>query len=427
MANENFALSYAPPRALERNFVAQLAFVALLLLVFVGLQPFSPPPGVSTFGGAAQTAQGDSLRQVLYLSVFAVIVLCAIQRRGLGAIQAIPITLGLLLAWCCASALWAAEPGVALRRAGLEVVIVLSALLSVETIGSERAFFWWRVMLALILVVNFASIPFIPTARHLAGEVDGALVGNWRGLYGHKNIAGAISAITALTFLFSRNGWRNWLGIVIAIAAIVFLVMTRSKTSLGLLPLAIAAGILYRFGWRDSLSRAVVTAAAVLLLAALASIAAFDSDAIAHALEDPTEFTGRSAIWAAELSYIRDHLFLGSGFGTFADTGGISPLHGYISGHWVEEVSHGHNGYLQLTVTIGAVGAVLAFVALILKPLRSFWTLDWRGDAFKPLLFALFAFLVLHNFMESDFLEGDAPTWVAFLFLLAGLRALELA
>jgi O-antigen ligase len=280
-------------------------------------------------------------------------------------------------------------------------------------------------MLALILVVNFASIPFISAAKHLAGEVDAALVGNWRGLYGHKNIAGAISAITALTFLFSRNGWRNWLGIVIAIAAMAFLVMTRSKTSLGLLPLAIAAGLLYRFGWRDSLSRAVVMAAAVLILAVLASVAAFDADAIAHALEDPAEFTGRAAIWAAELSYVHDHLFLGSGFGTFADTGGISPLHGYIGGHWVEEVSHGHNGYLQLTVTIGVVGAVLALIALILKPLRSFWTLDWRGDAFKPLLFALFAFLVLHNFMESDFLEGDAPTWVAFLFVLAGLRSLE--
>src|ERR1700761_2207737 len=251
MANENFALAYAPPRALERNFVAQLAFVALLLLVFVGLQPFSPPPGVASFGGAAQTAQGDSLRQVLYLSVFAVIVLCAIQRRGVGAISAVPVTLALLLAWCCASSLWAAEPGVALRRAGLEVVIVLSALLSVETIGAERAFFWWRVMLALILLVNFASIPFIPAARHLAGEVDAALVGNWRGLYGHKNVAGSVCAMTVILFLFTKTGWRNIVGIAIAIAALVFLFFTHSKSSEGFLVIALLAGLAYRIGWRD--------------------------------------------------------------------------------------------------------------------------------------------------------------------------------
>jgi exopolysaccharide production protein ExoQ len=60
-------------------------------------------------------------------------------------------------------------------------------------------------------------------------------------------------------------------------------------------------------------------------------------------------------------------------------------------------------------------------LALILDPLRHFWSLDMEGGGFKPLLFALFVFLLLHNFMESDFLEGDAPTWAAFLLMLGGL------
>ena len=38
------------------------------------------------------------------------------------------------------------------------------------------------------------------------------------------------------------------------------------------------------------------------------------------------------------------------------------------------------------------------------------------------MLFALFVFLVLHNFMESDFLEGDGVSWAAFLLVLAALR-----
>ena len=65
-------------------------------------------------------------------------------------------------------------------------------------------------------------------------------------------------------------------------------------------------------------------------------------------LEDPREFTGRSAIWSAELRYIADHPFLGAGFGTFTDTSSQSPLHNYVSGSWVDAVSHGHNGYLQV-------------------------------------------------------------------------------
>jgi exopolysaccharide production protein ExoQ len=425
MANDAFAINFVPPQAVERTFLASSAFIALLLLVFVGMNPFSPPIAVSQFGGVQGATSGDTLRQILYLAVFSLIVLCAVQRRGFSAVAAIPFSMILLLGWCLLSSLWAAEPGIALRRAGLEVVVVISALLSVDTIGADRAFRLWRILLAIILVVNWISIPLIATARHLPGEIDPALVGNWRGLYGHKNIAGAVCVMTALLFLFTRNGWRNWIGILVAIAATAFLVMTRSKTSLGFLPLAILAGVIYRIGWRDSLSRAILTAAAILLLVGLAALAILDADAIAHALEDPAEFTGRAAIWSAELAYIRDHLLLGAGFGTFADTGGQSPLHNYISGSWVEAVSHGHNGYLQLLVTIGGVGFLLALLALFVEPIRWLWGLDWSGDGFKPLLFALFLFLVLHNVMESDFLEGDGVNWVAFLLMLGALRQID--
>ena len=115
-------------------------------------------------------------------------------------------------------------------------------MLSVELIGAARAFLLWRMLLAVILVVNWLSIPLIATRAPCAGEIDPGLVGDWRGLYAQKNIAGAVCAMTAILFLFSRNGRDNWIGWLVALAAIGFLVMTRSKTSLGFLPLALLAG-----------------------------------------------------------------------------------------------------------------------------------------------------------------------------------------
>jgi exopolysaccharide production protein ExoQ len=248
-------------------------------------------------------------------------------------LRAVPLTMILLMAWCIASSLWAAEPNVALRRAGLEVIVILSLLLSVDTIGAEKAFLYWRILLAVILAVNFASIPFIAVAKHLAGETtDPALVGNWRGLYGHKNIAGAVCAITVLLFMFSRNGRYNWIGILVSAAAIVFLFFTRSKSSMGLLPLAVIAGGAYWLCWRDGLSRSILCVVALLVIGGAAAFAFLDADAISRVLNDPAEFTGRAEIWAAEVAYIRDHTLLGSGFGTFTDTGGISPLHNYVAG-----------------------------------------------------------------------------------------------
>ena len=423
MASDH-TLTFVPPHALLRSWLPQLAFIALLVLVFVGVDAFSPPSPVAPFGAVADASQGDLTRQILYLATAALIGFAALQCQGLGVIRAVPLSMGLLLAWCLASALWAPEPGVVLRRAGLEVIIVVSLMLSVETLGPERAFILWRWLLAAVLLVNFISIPLVASARHGTDEIDPALVGNWRGLYGHKNIAGAVSAITAILFLFTKTGRGNWIGILIALGACIFLAMSHSKSSAGFLVIALVAGLLYRISWRDGLSRALLVAIIAVTACAGIAFALIDADAIAKLLEDPDEFTGRAAIWAAELRYISDHPLLGAGFGTLTNSGSQSPLHNYVSGSWVDMVSHGHNGYLQVLVTIGSIGFALTVLAALVSPLRRLWALDHQAqDAFRPMLLALFVFAILHNFMEADFLEGDAPAWAALLLTIGALNA----
>jgi len=74
-------------------------------------------------------------------------------------------------------------------------------------------------------------------------------------------------------------------------------------------------------------------------------------------------------------------------------------------------------------VTVGGVGFLFALMALIVVPLAAFWR---RGEIpTKALLFSLFVFLLLHNLMETDFLEGDGVTWVGFILMLAMLRHLD--
>src|SRR5665213_4286828 len=140
----DFTIAYSPPRILERGLLPVLAFMALLLLIFVGLDAFSPPPLVAQFGGVQEASRGDVMRQIAYLGAGCLIALAALLRFGPNALRIVPVSMVLLLAWCVASVLWAPETGVVLRRAGLEVVIVVSLMLSVETIGPQRAFLLWR-------------------------------------------------------------------------------------------------------------------------------------------------------------------------------------------------------------------------------------------------------------------------------------------
>jgi exopolysaccharide production protein ExoQ len=422
MANESFALSYAPPRDVSRSVIAEIVFVALVLMMFVGLTPFAPPVAPTSVAALAP-APGDALRQVVFLSIFFPILFMAALSRGWNALRAVPLALLAMLAWCFLSAFWSAVPDVTLRRAALAAIVVISVMLSVELIGPSRAFLLWRITLAIILAVNWLSIPLVHTAVHLPGDVDPSLIGDWRGLYGQKNTAGAVCVMTALLFLFSRNGRHNWIGWVIAAAAAGFLIMTRSKTSLGLFPAVLLAGALYRLCWRDSLSRTIFALGTILILGLAAVVALLNWEAIGRLLTDPTSLTGRAEIWQTTLAYMRDHALLGAGFGTIAHTGALSPLHGYARESWVEAIADSHNGYLQILIATGGVGLLLALWSLVVDPFLRFWPLDPAHLGFKALLFALFVFALLHNFMETDFLESDNNGWFAFLVMLASLRA----
>jgi exopolysaccharide production protein ExoQ len=101
----------------------------------------------------------------------------------------------------------------------------------------------------------------------------------------------------------------------------------------------------------------------------------------------------------------------------------LSPLHNYARGNWVEAIADSHNGYLQILIATGAIGLALALLALVVEPLRRFWPLEPARTGFKALLFALFIFVLAHNFLETDFLESDNTAWFAFLVMLASLRA----
>jgi O-antigen ligase len=420
MAGDAATLAFHPPGLR----LAEWAFLGFLLLTFVGLAPFAArDPVLFAPGAAALRGAGDTLRQAGFACAFAAIVFATLKERGWGIALCVPPALAALLLWCLASALWAAEPDLVLRRAALAWVIALSVFFSVTAVGPARSLQLLRWVTGLVLVINWLSIPLIHQAVHLPGDVEPLLVGDWRGLYFHKNIAGAVSAMTAIIFLFAAWDSRKLSHAAFCVAAVAFTVMTRSKFSLALLPLAVAAGALYRIAWPRPLDRLILAVCVALAVFMAAVAAVMDGGAITHLFANPAEFTGRAEIWQAEGAYIRDHPWFGAGFGTFVDTGAEWPLRHYVSSQWVYAVAEGHNGYLQALVTIGGVGFVLACVSLIAAPALRLWHLGGPEAAAGAVWCALFVFLALHNLLESDMLESDSPGWIAYLVMLAAMGA----
>lgn len=429
MANDGSAFGAALPDWRSRVSLADAGFLIFLLLVFVSLTPFEVRDTNALLHGAdtSEAGSGNLSRQIAYLATFALILFAAFRTRSSRVLYAVPVTILLLLGWCIASATWTAEPAVTFRRAALECIVVIAAFLSVDTLGISRALSLLRWVLAGVLIVNWLSIPLIPQAVHLAGETDPRLIGDWRALYFHKNIAGSVCAISTLIFFFSFLEKRRWSDAALFTAAAAFTAMTYSKTSIALLPVALLLGIVYRFAWRRPLDRQIASVALGLVAFVATAATLLEWDALRHLLADPDELTGRAAIWQAEFAYIADHPLLGSGFGSFADTGTASPLRHYIGSAWIANISHGHSGYLQLLVTIGGVGFAIAMLGLIAAPIAQFARTDGTNLPLKSLLFAIFVFVIFHNIVESDYLEGDGAAWVAFLLALAMLKSVSKA
>src|SRR5579864_3805016 len=135
---------------------ADSAFVLFLLLAFVGLSPFATRDPVALAAGQASGA-GDILRELAYSGTFLFIGFAAVRAKGLAVWRAIPPLLGLLLLWCMLSAASAPAFDVTFRRAVLEALIVGSTMLGVAALGAERSLGLLRLVLAIVLIVNWIS------------------------------------------------------------------------------------------------------------------------------------------------------------------------------------------------------------------------------------------------------------------------------
>jgi O-antigen ligase len=107
--------------------------------------------------------------------------------------------------------------------------------------------------------------------------------------------------------------------------------------------------------------------------------------------------------------YAQDHLWTGAGFGSFWNVGDESPVYKYGQG-FSTLVAVGHNGYLDLLVTVGLPGLMLAVIAVFIWPMMRMLTTHSLRPAKGGLICALLVFCIGHNFTESSLLDRDALT-----------------
>jgi O-antigen ligase len=210
------------------------------------------------------------------------------------------------------------------------------------------------------------------------------------------------------------------------IACGMFLWFTHSSTSLGMFLIMLPLGLLFGAGLRRGFDRKIL----LLLVFAVLEIPLLTYVALtlwADVFGDPSflfidlTFTGRTEIWEFVWQYVVKSPFIGTGYGSFWAIGDLSPSLVSAS-KFVAQYTEAHNGYLDVLVSIGAMGLVFTGLALV-QPyaLLRFYSSSQTDTATQEVLLCallLLTFGILHNTLESSLLQGVSPIWTLMLISL---------
>jgi O-antigen ligase len=406
-----FADASEPRRTAPRGFFIPTIISIFVMMILVLIAPIMTADGTPD-------GSGNTLRQAGYALLFLATVWMVGGFKRPRKLLAPPLMIILAIGWCWLSLFWALEPSITIRRLLLTTLVLWIIFLAVEECGFDRTIKAMMICLVALLIANYIAIVAFPyEAIHQAGiSVDAGIVGDWKGVLPQKNFTGACCALTIMLFLFAGKQVNLILRIGVIAASAFFLVMSQSKTSMGMLILSAAVGGIY-YVFNPRLRMVLIPVVALAGVAMMMySITAWDEMLGPFARHDG--LTGRVQIWPYLISYATDHPYTGAGYGSFWNIGTEGPIYSY-SRNWVSELSNGHNGYLDLLVQVGWPGLILAVLATMVIPM---WKLLSNSEVSKArggLLIALLIFCIGHNITETSLFERDVIVGVFLIFTVA--------
>lgn len=401
-------------------------FVAALLLAWLSLRPFMD---LGDLRITDWTTGGEATTYAAY-GCLALLMLALVLRGNIPGLASLLSPAYVLFGgWIVATSILSLEPGTSLKRLALTVCITFAAaalLLLPKTQGELMR--WLSVAALTLLAVCYLGLLLAPNLSiHLATDAqEPALAGDWRGAFGHKNVAAAMMAMLLfLGICIARSG--AWLsGAAIIALTSLFLLYSGGKSSLMLcvavLVLTSLTAVIRPFWLRALL---LLTPLVLLNLLSVGTVVNESLAEIAKRLPLDSSFTGRTDIWSFALQAAQPRLATGYGFEAFWGTSAVQNLPEGME--WAVTAANSHNGYLDTTLTMGLPGLALLIAVLVIAPLWNFQTAD-RGGNSGPLTMALlqiWLFGIYLSSMESFFLDRDDPLWFTFLVAVFGLHYLS--
>jgi exopolysaccharide production protein ExoQ len=319
------------------------------------------------------------------------------------------------LAFAGLSVTWAFKPEISFIRfaqqAMIIVCIVVPALLASRNADLMRGLF---LCFALACVLNLVFVFTRPPI-----DFKFATWG-YPGYFSGKNYLGEFAVVALLLSIYEafHAGRRRVFGILVAIIAIALLVLSNSKTSMGLAVLApTLAGATLLIRKMKRISPAIILLSIPLCWIIFSTVTGVTIYRLSNILYGDPTFTGRSIIWEFVKSEIDHRPLLGWGYQSFWLVGPDAPSIVNAPG-WVKDMPNAHNGYLDTTVEMGYVGYAL-LLAFVIATLHGIGRIADRAPLRAWLVLSLAIHVIITNGLESLWMRGFEMLWVLFVILAA--------
>lgn len=407
------------------DLVRGATFIGTLLLAWITLRPFVDLGNQQL----KDTTTGNETLTYLVFGGLAVLMMALTMRDNMRGLATLLTPAYLLFGgWIVTTVVLSLDPATSVKRFALTAcVIAVAATLPLLAKSQNELMRWFSIAALVLLAVCYLGILLVPKLSiHLATDIqEPQLAGNWRGAFGHKNVAASVMAMLVFLGIYVvRSG--AWLsGAVIIALASLFLLNTAGKSSLALIFLVLALTSLtsiVRSYWLRAVM--LLTPLAVLILLGIGTVMSENLAAISKMLPLDSSFTGRTEIWEFALQALQLRLPTGYGFEAFWGTDAIRNAPQGME--WAEYASHSHNGYLDTALSMGLPGLALLIAVLVIVPLKNFQAADQGGNN-GPLTMAflrIWLFGLYLSALESFFLDRADPTWFTFLVAVFGLHYL---
>ncbi len=392
------------------------ANIVLLLLVLTGVVAGIASPGNYDNAPGGMGTQMHLPVVLSYMVVYGLL-LSAIFVRPHAVMRAI-LNVGilwLLVGFCLLSALWSDDPSLSLRRSMMLALTVLVAAI----IGSEFS------VGTIAQLLGVASLIHIGLTFALLA-VEPRMLFSWdtpnyiRGLTTHKNFFGLDMGMAVVALALAPIPRMRFLRWPFAGLAFGMLLWSHATGALVATLASIAVMLMMPIARVQGLKKVPLLAVAGSLVAAAAVLLEQSATLLPGLFQKNATLTGRTELWDLLVTAIQHRPLLGYGYDNFWQGLSGESLNVIRSVGWM--VPTAHNGYLDLFLGIGMVGA-LVFFAILFMAMRMTWRYA-RADKTAVGMFpaAFIAFWLVYNMSESELLTRSGTTILLFVALAASMR-----